>query len=187
MDDEPHAVAVWEMVDVVNLRRSILVVLLLVAVAGVLAVSAWRLNERPAAVAASAASPVDRQTDRALEILHRWDDARSAAWSSGSVPALRDLYTPGSRAGAADCARLTAYLRRGLVVDGMRMQVLDVAVRVATSSRLVLVVTDRLATATAVSRMDPTLQWVLPRDVSTTRTLTLVRSAGRWLVAEVED
>ena len=185
MDDQRHRVAVWAKVVGVNLRRSILVVLLLVAVAGVLAVSAWRLNERPAA-AGAAPAPVDRQSARALEILHRWDDARSAAWSAGSVPGLRDLYTPGSRAGAEDGARLTAYLRRGLVVDGMRMQVLDVVVQVATSTRLVLVVTDRLAAATAVSRTDPALRWALPRDVPTTRTLTLVRSAGRWLVAEVD-
>jgi len=185
VDDEPHAAAVWAIVVGVNLRRSILVVLLLVAVAGVLGVSAWRLNERPAA-AAPAPTPIDRQTARALEILHRWDAARSAAWSAGSVAALRELYAPGSRAGAQDCARLTAYTQRGLVVDDIRMQVLDATVQQATRTRLVLVVTDRLAGATAVSRTDPTMRWALPRDVPTTRTLTLVRSAGRWLVAEVD-
>jgi len=190
VDEQALVVAVWAIVVVVNLRRSILVVLLLAAVAGVLAISAWRVNQQPVNPqpvdpVVVAPTPVDRQTARALEILHRWDAARSAAWSAGSVTALRDLYAPGSPAGAEDCARLSAYLRRGLVVDGMRMQVLDVAVQEATSTRLALVVTDRLAAATAVSRTDPSTRWAMPRDVATTRTLTLVRRAGRWVMADV--
>lgn len=130
---------------------------------------------------------LDPRTERALAILRAWDRARARAWHSGSVSALGRLYAPGSAAGAHDRAMLAAYVERGLVVDGMRTQVLGVTVRQSGSTRLVLVVTDRLASATAVSRTDSRRRWALPRDVPTTRTLRLVRSEGRWLVASVSS
>jgi len=171
----------------VNLRRSILVVVLLLAVAVVLANTAWRLNQRAAQAVGPGAVAPDQRTERALAILHEWDRARAQAWHSGSVAALRRLYTPGSAAGAHDRAMLTAYVERGLVVGGMRTQVLGATVQQAGPARLVLVVTDRLAGATAVSRTQPGQRWALPRDVPTTRTLSLVRRDGRWLVASVSS
>ena len=168
-----------------NLRRSILVAVLLLAVAAVLGVTAWRLAERPARATSPAAAAPDPRTERALSILRAWDHARAQAWGAGSVTRLGRLYLPGSAAGAHDRAMLTAYLARGLVVDGMRTQFLSATVRQAAATRLVVVVTDRLASATAVSRADPSRRWALPRDVPTTRTVRLVRREGRWLVARV--
>jgi len=169
----------------VNLRRSILVVVLLLAVAAALGVTAWRQGERPAQATRPAEVAPDPRTERALSILRAWDQARAQAWHAGSIPALGRLYSSGSAAGAHDRAMLTAYLERGLVVDGMRTQVLSATVREAGATRLVVVVTDRLANATAVSRADPSRRWALPRDVPTTRTVSLVRREGRWLVARV--
>jgi hypothetical protein len=57
------------------------------------------------------------------------------------VRALRRLYAPG--AGQADTRLLRRYLRRGLVVEDLRVQVLSFRLRVRTSERLVARVTSR--------------------------------------------
>jgi hypothetical protein len=77
---------------------------------------------------------------------------------------------------------LRSYLRRGLVVEGMRTQVLAVDVRASDDTHLTLVVTDRLAGATAVG---DGASLPLPRDRATSHTVELVNSSGGWLVEEV--
>ena len=79
-----------------NLRRSILVVVLLLAVAAALGVTAWRQGERTAHAMSPAGMAPDPRTERALSVLRAWDHARAQAWHAGSVPALGRLYTPGS-------------------------------------------------------------------------------------------
>ncbi|KAB2811063.1 hypothetical protein F9L07_03790 [Pimelobacter simplex] len=130
---------------------------------------------------------------RALAVLHRWDRARARAWARGDPAALARLYAPRSRAGQRDVAMLRAWLRRGLRVEGLRMQVLDAALVVRDRRRLVVMVTDRVAGGLAVGRADPSpragrraLPRDLPRDLASTRRLVFLRVAGRWLLSSVQ-
>jgi len=120
----------------------------------------------------------------AATVLHAWDRRRARAWASGDADALAELYVPGAAAGHADVALLRAYLRRGLRVVGLRMQVLALSVLVHRPRRWRLKVTDRLARAVAVGAGG---RVPLPRDMASTRVITLVRSRnGRWRVSDVE-
>ncbi|WP_408899228.1 hypothetical protein ACJ5H2_08995 [Nocardioides sp. R1-1] len=121
-----------------------------------------------------------------LAVLRDWDRARAQAWADGDVAALRALYVRGSAAGARDAAMLRAWLRRGLRVEDMTMQVLAVELRRRTDRRIVVVVTDRLAGAVGV-RPGSGEQVALPRDGPSTRRLVFVRSGGRWLLAAASD
>ena len=117
-----------------------------------------------------------------IAVLRAWDRDRAAAWRAGDLAALRGLYVPGSRAGAADRAMLAAYVDRGLRVTGMRMQVAAADVVRAGDDRIVLVVTDRLAAA-EVSGPGGTAP--LPADRWSSRCVVLVRAGDRWQVASV--
>jgi hypothetical protein len=118
---------------------------------------------------------------REVEVLRAWDEARAAAYASGSVAALRDLYA--GTAGAGDVRLLRSYLRRGYRVDGMRMQLLAVSVRAHEPGSWVLRVTDRLAGGAAVGHGE---RIALPRDRASTRTVRLRRADdGRWRVVSV--
>jgi hypothetical protein len=121
---------------------------------------------------------------RASDVLRSWDDARSAAFASGDVAALRGLYVPGSAAGTADVRMLRAYLGRGLRVEGMRMQVLSLDVLSSHGAHLRLRVTDRLADgAVAVGAAAAV---TLPADAASTRVVEMVRvDDGSWRVASV--
>lgn len=132
-------------------------------------------TESPSAVEPS---PVVEPAETPRDVLRAWDAARAAAWTSGDPAALARLYTPGSVAGRRDVAMLRAWLDRRVVVSSLTTQVLRLQVLVDEPSRLVLVVTDRVAVVQAASR--------LPQDRPTTRRLELVRPAGdRWRVASV--
>lgn len=120
-----------------------------------------------------------------LAVLRDWDRARARAWAAGDVPALRRLYLPGSAAGAADVAMLRSWLRRGLRVTGMSMQVVAVELRRRSLRRIVLVVTDRLVGAVAGSGAGGVRE--LPRDAETTRRLDLRKVRGRWLLASAQE
>ncbi len=115
------------------------------------------------------------------QVVHAWDERRSAAWAAADPAALARLYTPASAAGAADVAMLRAWQERGLRVVDLRMQLLSVETRRRTPHRLVVVVSDRVATAVAVGHG---VRRALPRDEVSTRRLVLVRSAGEWRVAQ---
>jgi hypothetical protein len=123
--------------------------------------------------------------DRALAVLDAWDVRRAAAWATGDAEQLGALYTAGSTAGAADVALLARYAGRGLVVHGMRMQVLRVRVLTVRPRRVEVEVTDRLTGAVAARVTDPTSVRALPADPATTRLLVLRRVGGRWLMARV--
>ncbi len=121
------------------------------------------------------------ETAAALEVLRDWDSRRADAYAGGSLETLRDLYVPGSTAGAADLRLLRLYRSRGLRVAGLRMQLLAVAVTARRPDRWTLRVTDRLAGGVAVhgSQRAP-----LPRDTTGTEVVTLVRGGdGRWRLA----
>jgi GAF domain-containing protein len=121
----------------------------------------------------------------ASDVLRAWDAARADAFADGDVAALRSLYVEGSGAGTADIALLRAYLRRGLWVEEMRMQLLAVEVLREERRLLRLRVTDRLAGAVAAGEETSV---DLPRDAASTRILELRRTAGgRWQVASVRE
>lgn len=129
----------------------------------------------------AAAAP--RTARRAVDVLRDWDRARSRAFADGDVAALRRLYVPGSAAGRADARLLRGYLRRGLRVEDLRVQLLAVDVLDRDPDRLRLRVTDRVARAVAVGERGRS---VLPRDRATTRDVELRRDAGgTWQVVGV--
>lgn len=143
---------------------------------------------RPAQPVAPAPVQASVGSDGVLAVLHDWDVRRAAAWAAGDPDALARLYAPRSRAGAADVALMRRYVARGLVVRGMRMQVLRVRVITARPRLLQLQVTDRLAAALAVGVGDPTAARRLPADAASTHLLVLRRSGpgrGSWLMARV--
>jgi hypothetical protein len=127
----------------------------------------------------------------AVDVLHGWDLARARAYASGDVAGLRSLYVDGSTAGTTDARILRAFLRRGLRVEGMRMQLLAVEVLAHGRNRWRLRVTDRLHGAVAVAGSGPVAgsgaRTPLPRDEASTRTITLQRrqGVGQWQVARV--
>lgn len=168
----------------------------------VLAAGVWWVGDRtyPSSAAPVAARSVDGATAvlpapvptvagstatvTALDVLRSWDRRRAHAFARGSVPTLRALYAPGSEAGTADVAVLREYRRRGLRVEGMRMQVLSVEVLERGPRRWRLRLTDRLQGAVAVGNG---LEVPLPRDRASVHVVTLEREsrAGRWKVAAV--
>ena len=161
-------------------RVAIAVVLTLVA--AVLVVALVRAGHRPEADAGRATGSPETA---ALNVLHEWDQRRAAAYATGSVRRLRELYVPGSEAGSADLRVLRAYQGRHLRVTGMRMQVLGLAVLRTRPGDWRLRVTDRLVGATAVGAGG---RLRLPRDRASTHVVTLMRGAdGRWCVASVAD
>jgi hypothetical protein len=180
--------------------RSRLVGVALLAVVGVvLVLSLWTGLGRPGppeatapdpagssrAAAGSAAAdtrPATTLEARALDVLHRWDSRRAAAYSAGSAEQLSHLYLPGSAAGAADVRLLQRYRGRGLRVVRMRTQVLALAVLERRPERWTLRVTDRVEGAVA-SRGSRRVG--LPRDSSSVRVLVLSRSDGQWRMAGV--
>jgi len=170
-----------------------LVVLALGLTLGVVGLAVWSGPDRPSATAAAQpprpAGPVATPTSAggagAVAVLHDWDALRAAAWAAGDARALAALYTARSSAGTTDVALLRRYLARGLVVRGMRMQLLGVRVLVARPRRLEVEVTDRLASAVAVRAGDAAVARRLPDDAATTHRLTLRRIADRWLVDAV--
>lgn len=117
-----------------------------------------------------------------VDVLRSWDRRRGSAYSRGDVAGLRDLYVDG--AGAADARMLRAYTRRGLRLEGMRMQILAVEVLTRRPDVWRLRVTDRLVGAVAIG---PSGDTRLPRDQASTNVVTLVRSPsdGAWRVASV--
>ena len=136
-----------------------------------------RVAVAPAAGRVEVASAVG-----SLAVLRDWDRARARAWARGDVGALRALYVRGSAVGSQDVAMLRAWLRRGLRVEGMAMQVLAVELRRRTDRRIVLVVTDRLVGAVGV-RPSSGERLALPRDGPSTRRLVFVRPDETWLLA----
>lgn len=127
------------------------------------------------------ASPVRAQA-HALAVLRQWDDQRAAAYAAGNLAALKSLYEPGSPAGRRDLTVLRTYRERGLRVEQMETQVLELRVLSATDDRLELVVTDRLSRAIAVGEAG---SWRLPRDAASSQRVVFVRREGEWVVTRV--
>lgn len=167
------------------MSRKTLATAVLVAVL-VAVISAACADEAPAP--APRLEPVETTAEHApaapppVEVLRAWDAQRSRAWARGDPRLLAALYAPGSVAGRRDRAMLRAWLRRGLVVRGLRTQLLAVHEVSRSRSTWTLRVTDRLVGGVAVG---PGVRRPLPVDAVTTRTVVFRRVDGHWLVASV--
>jgi hypothetical protein len=133
----------------------------------------------PAAGAVAAARPA---RVAAVELLRRWDERRAAAWARGDPRLLRPLYTAGSVAGRRDRSMLRSWVARGLVVRGLRTQLLAVRTLEHRRTTWTLEVTDRVLGGVAVG---PGVRRPLPRDRPSTRVVRLRRVDGAWRVASV--
>ena len=123
---------------------------------------------------------------RATSVLHGWDADRATAYARGDPSALRRLYVRGSRAGVRDLRVLRAYADRGLVVHGLRTQLLSLRVLTSAPDHLVVEVVDRLVGGRAAPRSGARGAGVLlPADAPSTRRVVLVRRAGEWRVSSV--
>lgn len=138
----------------------------------------WLSGSRGAAPSA----PEPEKAQEPVEVLRAWDGARARAWQTGDVPGLRALYVTGSPVGRRDAAMLQAYVERGLVVEGLTTQLLEVREVHVEPDRLVLDVTDRVHAGTVVG---DDVRRVLPRDAPSRRRVTLRRGEGEWRVARV--
>jgi len=137
----------------------------------------------PAAGSSPERTAAPTQSLPAVDVLRAWDERRADAYADGDVAALRSLYVEGSTAGRADARVLRGYLRRGLVVRGMRMQLLDVQVLRRGADRLRVRVTDRLVGAVAVG---DGVRRRLPHDRASAQEIVLRRTVtGLWQVASV--
>ncbi|MCW2835878.1 MAG: hypothetical protein JWN68_3831 [Nocardioides sp.] len=139
------------------------------------------LTQHPAAPPqpVSAAAPA---TPR--DVLAAWDSRRAEAWATGDVEALRELYVAGSPTGRADVRMLSAYVARGLHVEGLTTQVLAWRVVDEAPDALTIRVTDRVVGGAVVGEGTSTL---LPRDRASTRTMVLRRVDGDWRMWAVRE
>lgn len=150
-----------------------------IVVAGAQPVAQRAREQQPPPSAAS-------ELDDPLDPLHAWDRARSRAWAYGDTRALERLYANGSQAGARDVAMLQQYVDRGLVVEGLRVQVRRAEVVRRGADLLVVRLTDRVTGARVVAVGQSHAQGrALPRDGWTRRTVRLERRAGRWVMVAV--
>jgi len=161
-------------------------VLVVVALTSV-AVTAVGLRRDPVPQVARASDPPPvtepRPEVEAASVLAAWDAGRAAAWAAGDVRRLRSLYMPGSVAGERDVAMLRRWVDRGLVVDGLRTQVLSLREVRRSADRWVLAVTDRIVGGVAIGSSPLRLPTGAPR----TRTVVLRKVGDRWLVSAVRQ
>lgn len=105
------------------------------------------------------------------------DVVRTAAWTTGDADLLGGVYDGGS--GGADIARLRQWRQRGIVVEGMRTR--RSSCRDVGADRVEVV--ERLGTTVAV--LPDGTPRALPQDDWDRRTVTLVRTDGRWRIGAV--
>lgn len=166
----------------------VLVVLLL---AGVLAVLAWptpdggdrtpEASSSSQTAAARSASSIRLEAD-AAGVLRAWDRERADAWADGDTGALAALYVAGTSVGRADLAMLEDWTARGLHVQRLTTQLLDVQVLAHSRRRWVLRVRDRVIGGVATG---PGLRQALPEGGVREREVVLRRVRGAWRVASV--
>jgi len=120
--------------------------------------------------------------DPGAAVLREWDAARAAAWAAGDPVALGALYLPGAAAGRRDVRLLHTYLARGLRVNGLQFQRLQVRVLAQDADLLRLDVVERLLPASV--RSGSVLRR-LPAGQPVRRVVELRRVGDSWRVASV--
>lgn len=165
------------------------VLLCLLVGAGVVVAAGWPEHAESPGRPASAVPPTvgrslvaPRDEVRAAEVLRSWDRRRAAAWAGGRPADLAPLYTAGSPTGSRDRDMLTSWQRRGMAVEGLGTQVLQLRVLAHRAGRFEVLVVDRVVAGTAVG---DGVRRPLPRDSPTTRRVVLVHGATGWQVESV--
>lgn len=120
----------------------------------------------------------------AVAVLRDWDAARSRAWAEGDTESLGRLYVEESHTGRRDVEMLRQYVRRGLVVEGLTTQVLEVKEVRRGDELLVLDVTDRVSGGTVVGAA---VRRSLPSDTMSRREVEMRRRGDVWQVVEVVE
>lgn len=141
----------------------------------VVAVALWWASSQSPAEPAS--SDVAADDSSPTDVLRAWDEARARAWATGDVEALRALYEPRAAVGRRDAAMLESYVERGLVVEGLVTQLLEVEEVSRDDDVWVLEVADRVHGGTVVGQG---VRRALPRDSTDRRRLTLRRHDAGW-------
>lgn len=163
--------------------RRLLPALLGLTACAVLAVVALLVLREPAPSRA-VDDPVTTRAEQPRAVLAAWDRRRARAWAAGDVAALRRLYVGGSRAGSADVAMLRSYVGRGLLVRGLRTQLLALDVLRESPELIEVRVIDRVIGGTAVAGRR---RLALPDDRASVREVLLRRVGGAWRVVEARD
>lgn len=140
-----------------------------------LAVALWWSTSRSPAEPASPGAPSTATAPS--DVLRAWDEERARAWADGDVEALRALYAPRAAVGRRDVAMLERYVDRGLVVEGLVTQLLEVREVSRDDDAWVLEVADRVHGGTVVGQG---VRRALPRDSADRRRLTLRRHGSGW-------
>lgn len=143
----------------------------------------WLVTAGGASDPSEAARP-DPRAATAVEVLRQWDARRAQAWADGSLDDLEGLYVDGSRAARHDVAMLGAYVERGLVVEGLEVQLIEVEEVRRSDSKIVVEVTDRVHAGTVVGEG---VERALPRDGANRRKIVLRLVEDEWLVARVAE
>lgn len=165
----------------VNFLRLAVIAAVAVLIAGVGSYVVWN---SASADDAEGRADVDVSALPASEVVGEWDRQRAAAWAEGDVRALAALYTTASGAGDTDLEMLGQYVDRGLVVEGLTTQLLEVEQVRRTPDTLVVHVTDRVQGGTVVGEG---VRHALPRDQPTTRVVEFRLVERGWVVARVDE
>ncbi|MEV7396035.1 hypothetical protein [Aeromicrobium sp. NPDC092404] len=130
-----------------------------------------------AAVRAVSPAPADQWATRLGEL----DEVRAEAFATSEAGLLDRVYVRGSRSLQADAMTIADYRRRGGRVVGADLRVISCRVLAASGSRARLDVVDRLGPARVVWSDGAVTD--LPRDRSSRREITLVRTPEGWRIA----
>jgi hypothetical protein len=137
----------------------------------------------PSAPGARPAPTDGRQAAALRTAVEALDRSRSVAFAQADVLALGRVYAPGSRGGAADAQALTSLRDAGVRAVGLRHEVVALRV-VSTTSRVELLLTDRMPGYRLVDRRGTVLRSVAPRGLRTFR-VELVTIEGEWRIQAV--
>jgi len=142
----------------------------------------WVVILAAVALSHALAGPAD---ERWAAVLDGFDQVRSRAFEEGRADALEAVYPEGSELLEQDKELLASYVRRGVDIERMRMELLESEVVSATPVHVTLRVTDQLAQA-RVRLSDGTAR-DLPRDQPTRRTIELSLTSRGWRISRVQQ
>jgi len=142
----------------------------------------WVVILAAVALSHALAGPAD---ERWAAVLDGFDQVRSRAFEEGRADALEAVYPEGSELLEQDKELLASYVRRGVDIERMRMELLESEVVSATPVHVTLRVTDQLMQATI--RLSDGTARDLPRDQPTRRNIELSLTPEGWRISRVRQ